>query len=387
MTPAARVAAAIAVLDQIIDGQPAEQALTRWARQNRYAGSKDRAAVRDHVFDVLRVRRTAAHFGGHADGRGWMLGLLRLQGVPPDALFTGERHAPPALSSSEAAFSAGEAPKNVRWNLPDWLVPEFERSLGQDAETTAVALQTRAPIGLRVNTKKGALETAINTLSADGIQVAANPLAPRALTVTEGARRLRQSQAYQSGAVELQDASSQAVVEMIPDAERVLDYCAGGGGKALALAARSDGSVFAHDIDPKRMSDLPTRAARAGATIRQLSSAELAKQPRFDVVLCDVPCSGSGAWRRAPEGKWSMTAQRLSSLLNEQDKILDHAKQLLRPGGLLVYATCSVLCCENEDRVAAFLTRNPEWHVKAQKRFPVCDAGDGFFTAHLTQEL
>lgn len=387
MTPAARVAAAINILDQIIDGQAAEQALTRWGRKNRYAGSKDRAAVRDHVYDTLRVWRSATHLGGGQTGRSLMLGMLRFRGVSPESLFTGQGHAPAMLSSNEAGFASGEPSKGIRWNLPDWLLPEFERSLGRDAEATALALQSRAPVGLRVNVKKSSQGSAIKSLSDDGVEVAPNPPAPFALTVTEGARRLRQSQAYLSGVVELQDASSQAVVDLVPDAGKILDYCAGGGGKALALAARTDGVVFAHDIDPKRMSDLPARAARAGVTIRQLSSKELEKQAPYDVVLCDAPCSGSGAWRRAPEGKWSLTEEKLSTLMNEQGKILDHAKSLLRPGGVLVYATCSVLTCENEDLVASFLARLPGWRLGVQKRFAVSDFGDGFYTAHLTQDL
>lgn len=386
MTPGARVAASIEVLDQVVSGQPVEQVLTRWGRQNRYAGSKDRAAIRDHVFDVLRALSSSAHAGGGQTGRALMIGLLRLQGIPPKSVFTGHGHAPSQLLPEESTFRAGSASKAVLWNLPEWLLPEFERSLGPDAEPTAIALQYRASAILRVNLKKGDQGTAIKMLSGDGVCVEPNPLSPTALTVTEGARRLRQSQTYQSGLVELQDASSQAVVDLLPQAHRVLDYCSGGGGKALAVAAASDAAVFAHDLDPNRMTDLPVRAKRAGAHIACLRSRDLVKHGPFDVVVCDVPCSGSGAWRRSPEGKWSLTQEKLTSLTAEQDRILEKAREYVNAGGSLVYATCSVFSCENEDRVKAFLARNADWKCSLMKRFPVSEFGDGFFTAHLKRE-
>ena len=184
------------------------------------------------------------------------------------------------------------------------------------------------------------------------------------------------------GDVELQDAASQAVVAALPEAERMLDYCAGGGGKALAMAARRDATVFAHDIDPRRMVDLPARADRAGATVRQVTTDELDGAGPFDVVLCDAPCSGSGSWRRSPEGKWTFTAGRLEELTQIQDKILDYAATLTARNGTLAYATCSVLHSENEDRASAFLARNPDWRQVFTKRFHVDAQGDGFFTAH-----
>jgi 16S rRNA (cytosine967-C5)-methyltransferase len=382
MTPGARVAAAIEILNTMFDGLPAEQALTRWGRGNRFAGSKDRAAIRDHVFDVLRQRRTAAHLGGGQTGRALMIGILRAQDADLDNLFNGVGHAPQPLTDAEHEPSA-EADEATLWNLPDWIIPQFKASLEDRAKTVALALQARAPITLRVNTAKTTPSAAAAALSAQGVETRANPLAETALTVTAGERKIRNSDSYLGGAVELQDASSQAVVAAMPNGGRVLDYCAGGGGKSLALAVDPATEVTAHDIDPRRMQDLPARAARAGRSIRQIETDDLKNEAPFDVVLCDAPCSGSGAWRRSPEGKWTLSATRLQELTAIQDSVLDAATALTAPNGCLVYATCSVLTCENEDRINAFLQRHPDWSVGFQRRFDVNDDGDGFFTAHL----
>lgn len=382
MTPGARVAAAIEILNTMFDGLPAEQALTRWGRGNRFAGSKDRAAIRDHVFDVLRQRRTAAHLGGGQTGRALMIGLLRAQGADLDSLFNGVGHAPQPLTDAEHEPSAG-ADEATIWNLPDWIIPQFKASLEDRAKTVALALQARAPITLRVNTAKTTPSAAAAALAEQGVETRANPLAETALTVTAGERKIRNSDSYLDGAVELQDASSQAVVAAMPNGSRVLDYCAGGGGKSLALAVDPATEVTAHDIDPRRMQDLPARAARAGRSIRQIETDDLKNETPFDVVLCDAPCSGSGAWRRSPEGKWTLSATRLQELTAIQDSVLDDATALTAPNGCLIYATCSVLTCENEDRINAFLQRHPDWSVGFQRRFDVNDDGDGFFTAHL----
>ncbi|MEM6939280.1 MAG: RsmB/NOP family class I SAM-dependent RNA methyltransferase [Pseudomonadota bacterium] len=383
MTPGARVAAAIEILDAINAGHPAEVALTRWARRSRFAGSKDRAAIRDHVFDAQRLRPRAAHAGRGTRGRALMIGLLRLTGQPLDALFNGAGHAPAALTPEEVQEPAPATDLATLWCVPGWQVPLFQSALGARAAATAEALQQRAPLSLRVNTAKTTLAKAQASLAEDGIATRVNPLSETALSITSGARRLRQSATYLQGLVELQDAASQAVADLVPSGGRVLDYCAGGGGKTLALAADPTREVFAHDIDPKRMSDLPARAARAGANVRLLQPEELADVGPYDTVLCDAPCSGSGAWRRSPEGKWALTPARLDALQAIQDEILAHAATLTKPEGTLIFATCSVFKEENEDRVAHFLRQNPDWTARFSQRFDVSRDGDGFFTAHL----
>ncbi|MBF9061138.1 RsmB/NOP family class I SAM-dependent RNA methyltransferase, partial [Rhodobacterales bacterium HKCCSP123] len=251
MTPAARVAAAIGVLEAWAGGQPAEQALTNWARGARYAGSGDRAAVRDHVYDVLRRRGTCAALGGGETGRALMIGLMRLQGVDPVSLFTGEGHAPAALSAEEAGLSAPMPHSEI--DVPEWMRPAFARRAGARQDELLEAMQRRAPLWLRVNTRRATRDGAIARLADEGVVARADPRGGRALEVTSGARRVKSCAAYREGWVEVQDLSAQRAVEAVDwPGGRILDYCAGGGGKALAIAALSDADLFAHDASPAR---------------------------------------------------------------------------------------------------------------------------------------
>lgn len=387
MTPAARVQTAAELLDAVLAGQAAEQALTRWARASRYAGSKDRAAVRDLVFEALRRKRSLACLGGAETGRGLMLGLLCANGDDPEAVFIGGAYGPAPLEPGELAAGAAPESEGARLDMPDWLLPHLRASLGDALEDVAEALRHRAPAFLRVNSKKTDRAGAISVLAEDGIHTTLHPTVETALLVTDGSRRLTNARAYRDGLVELQDASSQAAVLglALKDGDRVLDYCAGGGGKTLAMAGRAGARFFAHDAMPERMRDLAPRAARAGVEVRQLERADLQGFAPFDLVLCDVPCSGSGTWRRAPEAKWRLTPDDLRGLNDTQDKILDAAASLVAPDGVLAYATCSILDQENEDRVKAFLHRFPDWRVLSRQRWLPNAQGDGFFIAQLTR--
>lgn len=381
MTPGARAQAAISVLDRVVAGAPAEQALTNWGRASRYAGSGDRAAVRDLVFDALRRRRSAAALGGGETGRGLVLGLLRDQGADVAALFTGQGHAPAPPGPEEA----GREPSGLEaLDCPDWLAPALRESLGGDFAAVMGLLRQRAPVFLRVNTLRATVAGAQAALAAEGVGTQFNQLANTALEVTEGARKISSSAAYREGLVELQDAASQAVVAALPlsDGMTVLDYCAGGGGKTLAMAARARIRLTAHDADPRRMADLPARAARAGVKVQLTETARL--RGPFDLVLADAPCSGSGAWRRSPEAKWRLTPDRLADLTATQDAVLDAAAAL--SGGWIAYATCSLLAAENADRAAAFLARTPGWRLAGERRLTPLDGGDGFYLALLRRE-
>lgn len=384
MTPGARIAAAIEILDQVQDGHPAEQALTRWARSSRFAGSGDRAAIRDHVYDALRNWRSDACYGGGETGRARMIGRLRAEGTDPSDLFDGIGHAPPPLTAEEIA--SGHAPEgtNDQWNLPDWLVEAFSESLGAQAQATAQALTTRAPVTLRVNTSKTDRDGAQARLSAEGVETVVNPRAETALTITKGPRRLRNTDTYLNGLVEVQDGSSQAAVAGVAGMGTALDYCAGGGGKALGLAA-AGWRVTAHDVNADRMKDIPARALRGGHQIDVLTQDEIAQAGQFDLVFCDAPCSGSGTWRRTPEAKWALSPERLEGLKSMQAGVLDAARAHVGQDGQLIYATCSVLRDENEDQLDAFTARHPEWSVVHVQRWDVDAWGDGFFVAHLRQ--
>ncbi|MCU0902831.1 MAG: RsmB/NOP family class I SAM-dependent RNA methyltransferase [Tabrizicola sp.] len=378
MTPGARLSAAISVLDRILSGEPAEKALTNWGRASRFAGSGDRAAVRDLVFDALRRKRSVAARGGGMTGRGLILGLCRDAGT--EALFNGEGHSP-APPLPEEAERKPEGPESL--DLPDWLWPPLRESLAEDAGPVAEALRYRAPVFLRVNLRKVDRPAAIAALAAEEITAEPHPLAATALQVTGNARKVQTSAAFRDGLVELQDAASQAVVEALPlaDGMTVLDYCAGGGGKTLAMAARAQLRLFGHDANPRRMADLPPRAERAGAIVTLTDRPET--QVPYDLILVDAPCSGSGSWRRDPEGKWKISPQALADIVKTQADILDRVAPMLRKGGALAYATCSLLEIENAAQVRAFLDRHPGWRIERELRLTPLSGGDGFYLAIL----
>lgn len=389
MTPGARLQAAIEILDQILDGDAAEKALTGWARRSRFAGSKDRAAVRDHVFTSLRCLRSHAALGGASTGRGLILGALREAGIDPDTLFNGVGYGPTELSDDEGLIARDLSSPAERLDIPEWLWPQFAASLGEEAEAAAGSLRHRAPVHLRVNSRRSNIEQAIDDLAEEGVTCVAHPASKMALEVNEGARRIRNCDAYQSGLVELQDAASQAVVEILPltNGMRVLDYCAGGGGKSLAMAARANLSLFAHDKAPQRMEDLPLRADRAGVDLTVLTTDTLDQTEPFDLVLCDAPCSGSGSWRRSPEGKWRLNAVQLAELQDVQGEILDKASQLVAPNGVLAYVTCSVLDGENTHQIQQFMERSSGWKLETEQAWPVQGGTDGFYAAVLTRTI
>lgn len=269
-------------------------------------------------------------------------------------------------------------------DIPDWLAPLWKSSLGGDADAVAAAMRQRAPVWLRVNTLRATPADAIRALAEDGIAAVPDARLATALRVTENERRLSQGRAYGDGLVELQDLSPQLACAALPVAPgmRVLDYCAGGGGKTLAVAARAKGlALVAHDADPARMRDLPQRAERAGVRVR------LDADPagRFDLVIVDAPCSGSGTWRRTPDSKWRLTEPALRDLVALQAEILRKAARHVPPGGHLAYMTCSVLAPENDGQVAAFLRGHPDFSQLSRHFWTPLDAGDGFFLALLAR--
>ena len=383
MTPGARAAAAIGVLDRVLAGAPAEQALTNWGRASRFAGSGDRAAVRDLVYDALRCKRSFAARGGAMTGRGLVLGGVRSAGADVAAIFTGEGHSPAIVVTAEVERIPAGA---EALDMPDWLVPKVEASLGGDAAAVCHTLRHRAPVFLRVNLGKTTIAAAIAALAAEAIVVRPHSVAGTALEVTGNARKVQTSNAYLTGLVEVQDASSQAVVEALPLTEgmRVLDLCAGGGGKTLAMAARAKLEIYAHDIAPRRMADLPARAKRAGVMVQLVERPETVAP--FDLVLVDAPCSGSGSWRRDPEGKWALTAARLAELGAVQTQVLTRAAALAGPAGVLAYATCSMLSEENSGQVASFLAAHPGWGLIRSLNLSPLSGGDGFYLALLTRD-
>ena len=383
MTPAAHIAAAIEILDLILSGGNAETSLTRWGRSNRFAGSGDRNAIRDIVYDALRQKNSLTKRSKKISGRSWIIALLQKSEVNLDEYFGTSRYSPPKIKKWELDLLPLENESDLH-DIPDWLWPKWKATLGRKANEVANTLKERANIFLRVNITKFARKDAIQALQKDGIISKLHPTVSTALIVDKGTRNIKNSEAYHLGLVELQDASSQASILQLSTDQNgpILDYCAGGGGKALALNAYLNKPIFAYDANLLRMKDLPKRASRLGADIRITKSNDL-KNSYYGLVFCDVPCSGSGTWRRDPEGKWSITLRDYQKLLSIQENILTTAAQLVRANGRLVYATCSVLKDENKTQIQKFLANSNEWVFEKEKLFMPNELGDGFYFATL----
>lgn len=378
----ARLQAAIEILDDIAQRRrPASEALKDWGAAHRFAGSGDRAAIANLVFDALRRRRSLGWRMGADSPRALVLGVALLEwGRTPDELnaaFAGDPHAPEPLSAAEtAAIDAvplGSAPGGVAGDVPEWLWPAFRESLGDGAAAEGVALAGRAPLDLRVNTLKGDRDRALKALAR--FKPEPTPISPLGLRIaapqgTARAPNIQPEPAYARGWVEIQDEGSQlaAILTAADAGMQVADICAGGGGKTLALSAMmaNKGQIHAYDSDRHRLKGIFERLKRAGTRNVQVLPAGRedaldALGPGMDIVLADAPCSGSGVWRRRPDAKWRLAPGALEARLGEQDAVLDLAARLVRPGGRIVYATCSVLEAENGARVAAFLARHGEF--------------------------
>lgn len=379
MTPAARAAAAIEVLEALETGSAsAERTLSAWGRAHRFAGAKDRAAIADMVYLSLRRRRSLAWPLRAETPRAVVIGAVAAAGDDVATLFGGARHGPAPLTADERAALAAPPPPPpdpVRLDYPDWLDAALRDSLGAAFTPTMAALRDRAPLDLRANLLKTSPAAAAAALAAEGVATTPGPLSDTCLRAAPGAPAARGA-AFAEGLVELQDAASQAAADFAGarPGETVLDLCAGGGGKTLALAARmaGRGRLIAHDAEPARMRDLPTRLRRAGARAEIVGPEGLARlRGACDLVLVDAPCSGSGSWRRDPLGKWRLTPARLAAATAAQAAVLGQAARYAAPGGRVVYVTCSLLAAENGGH-GGFTRR---------RALTPLDGGDGFFMA------
>ena len=379
MTPAAHIAAAIEILDLILAGENAENSLTKWGRSNRFAGSGDRHAIRDIVFDAIRQKNSLTKRSRKISGRSWIIALLKKREVNLDEYFGASRYSPPKIKKWELDLLPIKNESDLH-DIPDWLWPKWKATLGIKANEVANTLKERANIFLRVNISKVTRKVAIQALERDGITSKLHPTVSTALIVNKGTRNIKNSEAYNLGLVELQDASSQASVLSLSKDQNgpILDFCAGGGGKTLALNAYLNKPIFAYDVNFERMKDLNKRASRSGADIRIIKSNDL-KNSHYGLVFCDAPCSGSGTWRRDPEGKWSLTLQGYKRLLSQQENLLMTAAQLVKANGKLVYATCSLLEDENKAQIQKFLVNSKGWVFEQEKLFIPNELGDGFY--------
>jgi len=379
---AGRVQAAIEVLEDVLEKRtPVNMALRDWGKSHRFAGSKDRSAIGNFVHDALRCKLSLGYRMDSETPRALILGAVVFMGkheleMVIDA-FDGDKFAPSPLSATEkqnlsGAIGLAGAPDWVRADVPEWLWPAFENNFAENAVAEGQALTQRPPLDLRCNTIKSNLPLVYKALSDyAAVPMALSPIGFR-IGATKGDGRLPNVQideVYQKGAIEIQDEGSQ-LVSLLVDAkpgETVLDYCAGGGGKSLALAAdmKNQGQVFAFDIDKRRLAPLYQRAQRAGASIidiRQPPAGSLDDlKGKIDRVLIDAPCTGVGTWRRKPDAKWRLSEEALERRNKEQVIVLTEAKTYVRPGGLMFYVTCSMLAEENEGQVYKFLENNSDF--------------------------
>ncbi|MEX0921300.1 MAG: RsmB/NOP family class I SAM-dependent RNA methyltransferase [Rhodovibrionaceae bacterium] len=385
MTPDARLQTVIELLEQVDStGRPADRVVHDALRGRRYIGSTDRREVLERVFWQLRRKARLdwwlAELGVFIEPRARVLAALALcedKNVAELAqLFDGQRYGPPKLGDKEKrwlkalegqALDDPRQPEGVRGECPGWLYPRF----GPQAEARLRALIEGAPLDLRVNELKADRGEAIERLRAEGIEAQPTPFSPLGLRLP-GRVNLAETETFKKGIVEVQDEGSQIVSLLVAaeSGQRVVDFCAGAGGKTLALAARmkNGGSIQALDIMQGRLDRAAQRAKRAGAhnIIRRLLKSQrdpwVKRQRRkADRVLIDAPCSGTGAWRRNPDARWNQTETGLTELIDLQAEILDSAWRMVKPGGRLIYATCSLLPEENERQVQAFLETHEDF--------------------------
>ncbi|MDX2158147.1 MAG: RsmB/NOP family class I SAM-dependent RNA methyltransferase [Hyphomicrobiaceae bacterium] len=383
MRPGARIAAAIEVLTEVVERhRPVSLALADWGKAHRFAGSGDRSAIGNLVYDALRRRASLAWAMGSDTPRAMAIGAAPdALGLDPDAvaaLCTGEDHAPLPLDDAERqGLVEGRpgAPPHIQADVPEWLWPAFESQFGDRAVAEGQAFTRRAPADLRVNTLRSTKEKVAKALASFG--VVATPFAPTGLRIPapEGPGRtpnLQAEAAFQAGWFEVQDEGSQIAALLTGAGPRmqILDLCAGAGGKSLAMAAamQSTGQIYAYDDDRERLKPIFERMKRAFARNVQVLRARdrealAALGARFDVVLVDAPCTGTGVWRRRPEAKWRLRPNSLETRTAEQKGVLDTAATHVKPGGRLVYVTCSILPDENRVQVQAFLERHPSFRL------------------------
>ncbi len=385
MTPAGRLAAAIDVLRDVLEHhRPVRAALKAWGDGARWAGAKDRAFVSGLVLDGLRRRRSLEWMIGAEGARAVALAVLRFGWDWPledvAAAAAGEPHGPGPLGEEEARALATprpleSAPAPIHGDYPDWLDAPLERVFGEARAFEGEALAHRAPVDLRVNALKADPAKVLKALAPFGAEpsgVLTGALRIPAPAAAERAAPVEAQPEFAKGWFEVQDLGSQIAAAAAGEVKgrQVMDLCAGGGGKSMALASAmgNTGQLYAYDADPRRLSEVVRRGQPAGVRNLQVRSP---KQPdplnglqgRMDVVFVDAPCTGSGVWRRHPDAKWRLSPAQLERRQGEQREVLAMARPLLKPGGRLVYVTCSLLAEENEDQVAALLAEAPELAV------------------------
>ncbi|MBE0624525.1 MAG: RsmB/NOP family class I SAM-dependent RNA methyltransferase [Burkholderiales bacterium] len=393
---------------------PADAVVSRYLRAHPILGQQDRAFVAETVFAVLRRLRLLESLAGGRDPRRLVLAALtRLRGLSlrelDSALKAGERE-----WLIEFKTRAEDSSLAARCDFPDWLLARLQRQYS-DKELLALALSLHksAPLDLRVNVQKAEREAVLARLAADGIAAHATPYSPTGVRL-EGKPQINRHALFLEGAVEIQDEGSQILCQLLAPrrAEMVADFCAGAGGKTLALGAlmRSSGRLYAFDVSEKRLAGLKPRLARSGLSnvhpqwIASENDARLKRLAgKLDRVLVDAPCTGLGTLRRNPDLKWRQSVETLTAYRAKQEVILAAAARLVKPGGLMMYASCSLLEEENAEVVQSFLAGHAQFELRpagealAQQRIeldtgeylrlaPHVHGTDGFFAALLAKK-
>lgn len=377
-----RLSAAIEVLTDVeTRHRPVAEALKAWGLNNRFAGAGDRAAIGNLVYDALRKRASHAYAMGSDAPRALVLAVAVFDwGMSPEELndlFAADTHAPDVLTVDEVqqlskADPMEDAPEHVRADLPEWAVPSLKESLGPFWRDEGRAMAGRPALDLRVNTLKSDRERVLRSL--ERVRAVATDVSPVGVRVAAGDRdsrtpNVQADEGYLKGWFEVQDQGSQ-IVALLAGAkhgEQVLDLCAGAGGKTLALAAamRNSGQIFAYDSDRHRLAPIYDRLKRNGVRNVQVRAPGAGVLDdligKMDRVVLDAPCTGSGTWRRQPHAKWKLTVEQVAQRVGEQAAILEEGVRYLKPGGTLIYITCSVLHEENGGQIAAFRATHPEF--------------------------
>lgn len=409
----AQLEAAVEALTLVLKfDRPADSVLHDFFRARRALGSHDRAFVAEAVYGVLRRKRTVDHLAPGGSPRRMLLAwLARIRGISIRELAA-------ELKGDEASWLAGvkarpldDVPLAVRAELPDWIVERLRSRLAE-AEIAALArgLNEPAPLDLRVNTLLAGREEVRQALAVDAVVSEPTPYSPVGLRV-KGRPAINRHPLFLTGAVEVQDEGSQLLGFLLAPGRRdlVVDFCAGSGGKSLMLGAlmRSYGRIYAFDVSAARLNRLKPRLKRSGLSnvyaqpIRSENDIRVKRLAgKIDRVLVDAPCSGLGTLRRNPDLKWRQSPRSVEELKLKQAAILRAAANLVKPGGRLVYATCSLLAEENEDIVSAFLAERDDFRkLQCQelleqqgitletgeflRLFPHVHGTDGFFAAAL----
>ncbi|MCV3736521.1 RsmB/NOP family class I SAM-dependent RNA methyltransferase [Rhizobium sp. TRM96647] len=376
-----RLAGAIEVLADIeTRKRPVADALKDWGLAHRFAGSGDRAAIGNIVYDALRMKLSHAYLMDDDSPASLGLGvMLRQWGFTPESLekeLADDKFAPPLPADRLKACSSRrleDAPLHVQGDIPEWVQASFEENFSDDWLAEAKALTGRPTLDLRANTLKASRAKVLKALERSGAEPAKIARNGIRIPAGEGPSRLPNVTAelsFQKGWFEVQDEGSQIVADLVfaQEGEQVLDFCAGGGGKTLAMSAamNNKGQVHAYDADRKRLAPIIERLKRAGTRNVQVHDDFSSLSPfagRFDRVLVDAPCTGTGTWRRRPDTKWRLTDKNLEERLSQQEEALASAATFVRPGGYLLYVTCSVLPEENENQVYSFCEDNAEFEI------------------------